>query len=132
MADRDAFLRTIDEGYAQRMAGNKDAMRRIFAPDAQFRIAGDPTLIPGVAASAGSAAPTVEALMDDFEFHDMERLDTIVEGDKAAVYSRVTLSYRGGHKVTTELYDLWTIDQDGRVTSMLQFADTALVARLTA
>jgi len=130
MADRAAFLAAIDETYRLRAAGDKAAVQAHLAADAQFRLAGDATLMPGVATGPGHAPPAIAALIDTFVFHEHERLNAIVEGDQAAVHWRVTVSRPGGQKVSTELYDLWTIGKDGKLTSVLQFVDTALVVRL--
>ena len=62
--------------------------------------------------------------------YDLERLDAIVEGDKAAVRWKLTVSYHGGEPVTTEACDIWTLDADGKMASLLQFVDTSLVAKL--
>jgi ketosteroid isomerase-like protein len=130
MADRAAVLAAIDEVYRLRIAGDKSALEARFAPGAQIQLAGRAELMPGVAVGPADAGPTIAALIDTFVFHEHERLDAIVEGDKAAVRSRITVSRPGGETVTTELYDLWTIGEDGRPTSVLQFVDTALVAHM--
>jgi ketosteroid isomerase-like protein len=132
MADRAAILAAIDEVYRLRIRGDKPAMQALFAPGARIQLAGAAELMPGVATGPADAAPTIAALIDTFVFHEHERLDAIVEGDKAAVRSRVKVSRPDGEIVTTELYDLWTIGEDGKPTSVLQFVDTALVARLMA
>jgi ketosteroid isomerase-like protein len=131
MPDRDTFLGAIDGAYACRVKGDKAGVAAYLAPGATIRIAGEGSLLANAATGGGPAMPTVEALMDAFEFHDLERVDAVVDGDKAAVLWKVTASYAGGEKVSTELYDLWTIGADGKLTSLLQFVDTALAAKLT-
>jgi len=42
----------------------------------------------------------------------------------------VTLSKKGLEPVTTEFFDLWQLDENGKVTSLVQLGGTALVARL--
>jgi ketosteroid isomerase-like protein len=130
MVDLADFLAAIDEVYRLRVAGDKAALMAHLAPDAQFHLVGEATLMPMVATGPGLAAPTIESLIDTFVFHTHERLDAIVEGDKAAVLTRITVSRPDGPRVTTVVYDLWTMGPDGRLASLLQFADTALVAHL--
>jgi ketosteroid isomerase-like protein len=131
MPDRATFLDIIDGAYACRMKGDKAGVAAFVAPGATFRIPGDRSLMPNVEAGGGAAMPTIGHLIDDFTFHDVERLDAIVDGDKAAVLWKLTVSYRGGEPVTTEVCDIWTVDADGKMTSLLQFVDTSLVAKLT-
>jgi ketosteroid isomerase-like protein len=57
-------------------------------------------------------------------------LASVIEGDKGAVRWRVRLRHAPtGENHETELFDLWTIEGD-RVKSVVQFCDTALVAKL--
>ena len=130
MVDGTAFPAAIDEAYRLRTAGDKAALTAHLAPDAQFQLMGDATLMPGVATGPGRAAPSVEALIDTFVFHRIERLNAILEGDQAAVHSRLTVSRPGGPPVVTEIYDLWNMGADGKLASLLRFVDTALVARM--
>jgi len=131
MPDREAILRTIDEGYARRAAGDKAGVAAVLAPDATFRVAGDLSEMPWAPSYDRGAMPAIETLMDNFHFHAIERIGEIVEADKAAIHWRVTLSYNGGPQATTELYDFWTVRPDGKLGSLVQFADTALIARLS-
>lgn len=131
MPDRAQVLSIIDEAYACRVRGDKAAVAAFVAANATFRINGDASLMPNVA-TGGAAMPTIGHLIDDFKFHEVERLDAIVEGDKAAVRWRIRLSYQDGEPVTTEACDLWTFGPDGKMTSLLQFVDTSLVAKLSA
>ena len=130
MVDRAAFLAAIGEVYRLRIAGDKAALLAHIAPDAQFQLMGEPALMPGVATGPGRAAPTVEALIDTFVFHGAELLDSVVEGNKAAIHSRLTVSRPDGRKVVTEFCDLWTMGVDGKLSSLRQFTDTALVAEM--
>lgn len=130
MVDRTTALTAIQEVYRLRIAGDKPGLAELLAPNARLHLAGDATLMPGVATGPAEAMPTISALIDTFEFHKHELLDAVVEGDKAAVLSRITVSRPGGDTVSTEVYDLWTFGDDGRPASIHQFVDTALVRRL--
>src|SRR5580658_959356 len=133
MADRRAMLRTIDLLYARRVKGDKAGIAELLAPGATFRIAGDSLPIPGVPPGEGPADRKIAELIDAFAFRKVERLDSLVDGDRVAVRSRAYISPTvGGGEITAELYDLWTFGPDGKVTSGLQFADAALIARLLA
>jgi len=131
MPDRDQILHNIDTLYDARIRGDKAAIGAHFAPGASFRFAGRADLIrPEVPVGPGDFQAAVHDLIDLFEFHDMERLDAVVEGDMAAVHWKFTVSTPGGEPVDSELYDLWKFDEDGKVLSLVQFADTALMGHL--
>jgi ketosteroid isomerase-like protein len=49
----------------------------------------------------------------------------VVEGRRAAVMWRATLSVAGEAPYETELFDLWELDADGQLLSLVQFVDTA-------
>jgi hypothetical protein len=46
------------------------------------------------------------------------------------VASRIQVSYGGGAPVTCEICDLWEFDSNGKIKSLRQFVDTALVDRM--
>ena len=131
MLDRQAILQRIDDLYATRARGDKEALQTFWAPEVSFRFAGDPELLmhfPG----GEDVAASIGRIIDLIAFHHFERLEAVVEGHKASVLWRVHLSVRGKTPVTTELYDLWAFDDQGRATSLVQFCDTALLAKLLA
>ena len=81
---KDEFLAAIDEIYALRVADDKTLLGRI-APGATYQLMGEGNLMPGVATGRRDMAPTIEALIDAFQFHELKRVDAVVEGNKAAV-----------------------------------------------
>ena len=129
MLDKATILRTIDEAYATRARGKKEELAKLWAPGATFRLVATdmPSAVP-----TGSADPleSVNTLIDLFTFKKHERLDAIVEGNAAAVLWAVEIATPSGKSAKTELYDLWKFSPDGKVISMTQFADTALLERL--
>lgn len=129
MISRDEFLKKIDEAYAFRASGNREGLASVLAPNMKFRIAGEESSIPGVP-KCGSAMEKISEMINTFHLHSIERTDAVVEGNKAAVLWRVVLTYDDGEKVNAEFYDLWTIGDDGKLTSLLQFGDAALVAHV--
>ncbi|HYG47309.1 MAG TPA: nuclear transport factor 2 family protein [Allosphingosinicella sp.] len=130
MPDRDKILATLDGGLAARARGDKAAMAAFLAPGATFRIAGDRSAFGQVRPGPARARDVLGDLVDLISFHDYERLDTIVEGDRAAVRWRIDFSIGGGPVATTEILDLWTFDEEGRIADLVQFVDTALLERM--
>jgi ketosteroid isomerase-like protein len=127
MPDRDDILRIIDEAYETRARGDKAGLAKYWAPAATYRMAGAANLLPTVPVGPHEANAAVDALIDLFQFHDLERLHAVVEDDRAAIHWRVTVSTGGQEPVKTELYDLWTFDTAGKLKSLVQFTDTALL-----
>jgi ketosteroid isomerase-like protein len=128
--DRARILETVDGGLAARTRGDKEAMRAFLAPGATFRIAGDRTAFGAVPAGPAEARDVLGELVDLIQFHAYERLDTIVEGNRAAIRWRIDFSIGGGPVTPTEVLDLWTFDQQGRIADLVQFVDTGLLARM--
>jgi ketosteroid isomerase-like protein len=130
MPERDQILATLDGGLAARARGDKEAMAAFLAPGATFRIAGDRSAFKSVPGGPTLARDVLGELVDLIHFHDHERLDTIIDGNRAAVRWRIDFSIAGGPVATTEVFDLWTFDEQARIADLVQFVDTALLARM--
>lgn len=126
--DRDRILEIVDSALAARTEGREVA--HFFAPGAKFRIAGEPSLYGDFPAGPGDAVPTVAGLMDRVRFVSCERIDAIVEGRRAACRWIIHFSIDGGPASTTEVCDLWTFDEEGRIAELVQFVDSALLIRM--
>lgn len=125
MTDRDTVLRTIDKAYAARIKGDKDALAAMCAPGARLELAGYKPFLAGYAAGPAGFAQTANQLIDLVSFEGVDRVDAVVEGQRAAVHWRAKLSVDGGEPFETALFDLWEVDREGKIVSLLQFADTA-------
>jgi len=130
MLTAEQMLDTIDDAYEARVRGDKEKLKSYWAPDATFRIAGASSLIGDARAGPAHPHEAVSALVDQFSFDKAERVDAVVQGNKAAVHWRITVSVPGKAPVTTELLDLFEFDDDGKAKSLTQFADTALIKAL--
>jgi ketosteroid isomerase-like protein len=134
MADRNAIEKLIRDAYAARKGKDLDNVMKFFAPEATFQFAGSAAASPAAAHVRGAAdlRATFAALIAAFDILELTLLTSVIEGDNAAMHWRVKVRYNpSGELHDTELFDLWTI-VDGRVTRFVQFADTALVAKLMA
>ena len=130
MLNREAVLNTIDEAYAARVRGDKDALGRYWAEGASFKIAGDPAPFKSLTFQTYEPMNAIGDLMDRFEFSDLQRISAIVEGGQAAIRWEVTVKTQGHEPIRTELLDLIELDDDGRIQSFVQFADTASILAL--
>ncbi|WP_395393925.1 nuclear transport factor 2 family protein [Novosphingobium sp. BL-8A] len=132
MLDRDAVLDTVRQVYAARVAGNQEDVARYWADDAHFEFVGERTLLNSAGLHAPTSMDTIRRLMERFRFSDLELLDAVVEGNRIAARWRVTVSTEGKAPVDTQLFDLITLDDHGKIASFIQFADTALVREVAA
>jgi ketosteroid isomerase-like protein len=131
MTSRDDIERLLREAYAARQRGDLDAIGRIFAPHARFQMAGSKTSpVAVVAEGADQYRPLIAGMIKTFELLDYTVLNMLVEGPKAVVHWRARLrSSISGEVVETDLCDLIETE-NGRISSFLEFCDTALAARL--
>ena len=121
-------LETIGRFWQARLEGDKAAVLSFLSKEATYEMVGASTFTDPVTVGPAAVAETAaDRLIDDFRFHSMEQLATVVEGRKAAVVNRLEVSFRGGAPVTTDVCDLWEFDEAGKVRSLRQFVDTRLV-----
>jgi len=130
MIDRAQILDSIDRGYQARARGDKEGVAPIWAPGATYRLCGEASLVPSFPCGPAAAGETVDSLIDLISFQSYERLETIVEGNRAAIRWRVDFSIQDGPSGTTELADFWEFDDEGRATSLIQFLDTAKLGEM--
>jgi ketosteroid isomerase-like protein len=128
MADRETMLRNIEEAYAARTRGDREELAKYWAPGGTYRLVGAETLA-GIAAGATEANEAIGALISLFQFHEVERLATLVDGNRVALHWRVTFTSGESDPATVELCDLWEVADDGKLLSLTQFTDTQLIAR---
>lgn len=130
MSGRDALLAIIDRAYEARTRGDKDALARCWAPGATYCMIGGTGLLDRVPCGPAEAAEATSALIDLAEFQALERIAAVVEGNQAAIRWRATVSVGGKPPVETEICDFWTLDGQGRLLSLTQYCDTALLGEL--
>ena len=131
--DRQEMLDII-RAYAARATGDLEGLVAAFHPKGRFNLVGDNTALH-LTGSVQGHPMLLEAFgqfTDHFVFEQREILTEIVEGDHAAIRSRLVIRYRPNKKVfTTELLDLFRF-QDGKIIELIEFADTALVKAIIA
>ncbi len=103
MLSRDETLRVIRDAYEARVRGDKEALGRYWADGASFEIVGRPDLLKNVPLSAEVPMDAVGELIDRFQFDDLELVDSIIEGPRAAIRWRVNVAYQGSEPQRTEL-----------------------------
>ncbi|WP_315741624.1 MULTISPECIES: nuclear transport factor 2 family protein [unclassified Bradyrhizobium] len=132
MGNREVVLEQVRRAYAARDKGALDDLMAEFHPDAVFTLAGDEQC-GGVAGSACGVPHLKERmgqLIDTFQFRERRVLTELVDGDRAAVHSRVTVRCAPKNvEQETEILDLFKL-RDGKIVELIEFADTAVAAKM--
>jgi ketosteroid isomerase-like protein len=132
MSDRSGVEKVLREVYEARVRGDLDTVGRLFADNARFEVAGSSQVspIPARVEGGGQIRPLVGQMIKTFQMSDLRILSMVIEGSKAAVHWRVKVrSGVTGESAETQLFYLVEV-MDGRITSFVEFCDTALAARL--
>jgi ketosteroid isomerase-like protein len=132
--DRDQAIGLIEAYYASRLANDVERCVAHFTDDARLRVAGSRDASPIAGSSSGAFALRRQAieLIGAWEWLAMRIESIMVEGDRVAVQFQLTTKFRPtGDLVNSELLDLFTL-RKGKVASLVEFVDTALVALLVA
>lgn len=132
MPTREDMIATIDRAFAARAAGDVEVMNAIWAEGATYAMEGAEELMTRYPTGPGDAHAAIERLADLLEAADIRRVDTIVEGNRAAVLWRANFSNGRDAPRTLQLFSRWEFDDAGRVTAMHEYADTATIAALIA
>lgn len=134
MSDRQAIEGLLEELYAARVRGDIEAIGKLFAEDASFEIAGSDEASPMPTLIKGNAKITklVQGMISAFELSDFTLIEMLIDGDQAAVRWRATIYHTKSRQMfTTELADFITV-AGGKITSFIEFHDTALAAKVLA
>jgi ketosteroid isomerase-like protein len=132
MSDRTGVEKVLRDAYEARVRGDIDTLGRIFADNARFEVAGSSQVsaIPARVEGAGQVLPLLGQMIKTFQLSDLRILSMVIEGPKAAVHWRAKVR----SSVTREIADTQLMNiievKDGRITSFVEFCDTALASRL--
>jgi ketosteroid isomerase-like protein len=127
--ERDQVRTTIEQCYAARMSGDKETLGRLCAPDAQFEVVGARHLIDAYpAAGPMNMAPALDEIMSLVKMTGATPVTVLIDGNRAAVQLRATVAFADRQPFETELCHLWEFDEGGKVKSVLEFLDTAMLA----
>ncbi len=135
--NREELERSIHAFYASRLSNDAETVLAEFAPDGEFVMEGSQRFSPVVAANAKAQgaqefADMIRQVVGLWDWRKQEFVSILIENDRAAVcYDLTTVFTPTGEEITTRLVDLWTVE-DGKIKSLHEFVDTALVAALAA
>ncbi|WP_373475948.1 nuclear transport factor 2 family protein [Sphingorhabdus sp.] len=130
MIARDQILDTIDQIYTARVAGDKSSFARYWAEGSTYEMMGAPQTLGEQSRTKNDARTAIGELIDTFKFHTVNLVDSVVDGNRAVVRLQIDVSTGGGPIHNTELLNIWEFDDAGKVQSLAESVDTALVARM--
>jgi ketosteroid isomerase-like protein len=129
MTDRKTIEALIEKSYHARGNGDIEGLMSAFHPEAVFELAGSKTVLAVAGASQGhqDVRTTMTGLVATFEFVQRDIISMTIDGDRAAVHSRIKVrSVPNDKTATTDILDLFKF-KDGKVIELVEFADTALI-----
>jgi ketosteroid isomerase-like protein len=132
MTDRKTIEAVIDRCYAARQKGDIETLMAAFDADAVFELAGSKKLVPAAEAARGhqNIREAMTGLIAVFDFIDRDIISMVIDGERAAVHSRVKIRFVPRDRTfTTDLLDSFHF-RDGKIVELLEFADTALIRDL--
>ena len=123
----------IESFHRHRQANDVEGCLAHFSPDATFRMAGS-AKASGIAGShrgVDAVRQILSALIANWEWKSV-RIDSItIQNDRAALHFELSAVYKPNQTpVNTEIVDILTV-RDDKITSFVEFVDTALVAKIT-
>jgi ketosteroid isomerase-like protein len=128
-SDIEALVRGL---CAARVAGDMDVLRRGYADNATFRIAGSPAWGVLTAPLVGHAEimARFESMIANFALGDFAVLNLFVHGKQAAIRWRATVrDAKTEDESTTEVAQFLEVE-NGKVVSLVEFLDTAYAMKL--
>ncbi|WP_076864668.1 nuclear transport factor 2 family protein [Bradyrhizobium mercantei] len=133
MTDRETMQRLVTQAYTARGKGDIDSLMDTFGPNSSFELVGDKKALHLTGAVEGHANITqaLAQFITAFEFMDRKITSFLVDGDRAAVHSTITV-YFIPKKITftTDVLDLFRFE-NGKIAELVEFADTALLKHIT-
>lgn len=129
MPTREQMIATIEGAYAARVAGDIAAMNAIWAPGATYAMEGEAALMARYPTGPTEALAATQRLADLLDADDVEVIDMIAEDDRVAVQWRARFS-KGDRSQVLSLFSRWKFDEAGRVASLHEYGDTAMIAEM--
>jgi ketosteroid isomerase-like protein len=131
MLDRERAVATVDALWAARVNNDIGGITAIFTEDFSLRIACDEAPFEILSGQDREPMTLLERLIAHFRFLSTKRLTTVFEGNRLAVLWDMTLEAKGHDEIVqSQMLDLYEFDENGRISAMVQFVDTAKMLAL--
>lgn len=126
---RNEYERLIHTFYENRLANDSEACLAHFSPTASFHLIGTPAAAPSAPLHPDAVRRQVTDMVHTWEWKKFDLQSIVIDGDRAAIHYRLTAGFKPTRDVlTTDVVDLMTF-ANGKVTSFIEFVDTAMVER---
>jgi ketosteroid isomerase-like protein len=122
---------TVADIYAALGRGDVPAILETLAPDVAWEQWSEPTFaqraaVPHLMARTGRAGVAeFFTLLSSYTVLEFDVLDVIGTGRQVVAEVRASFALPGGGRFADEELHLWTFDDDGRVTRLRHYVDTA-------
>ena len=127
---REEILKAIKAAYAARLNDDAAALAELWADGSTFEIAGEKSLIEAFPATGPTGLPgAIDVILALVKMSDAHQEVVAIDGNRAVVINRATLSFGGGEPLKTTMCDVWEFDDAGKVRSLREFLDTAMLAQ---
>ena len=132
MTDSSTFESLVKGFYTARVKGDIDTIRKTFANNATFQIAGskDASPMPVIVQGANQIVSLMQGMIGTFALTEFTYLSFLVDGDNAAVRWRATCHHIGTDQVFTTEFGDFIESANGQITSFVEFLDTALAVKV--
>lgn len=120
--------------YQARINNDVNGCRAFFSQDAHLALVGEDE---GVFQSKDELPANIDdkiaALVNAWQWIEMNKLRLLVDGNQvASLYELTTVFTPTGETITTSISDHLVVDEHLKISELIEFVDTALVARLAA
>lgn len=126
---REDILSAVEAAYAARLNDDAAALAELWADDSTFAIEGEKSLIDAFpAAGPMRMHAAIDVILALVKMSEASQEVIAIEGNRAVVLNRATLSFGEGQPLKTTMCDVWEFDETGKVRSLTEFVDTAMLA----
>ena len=124
--DREQMLATIDALYAERIAGRTGTMATHLAPGATYRMAGEGQMQAAFGSDGPADFLTAMTIFNQaIAMRRITRIAALAEGNRLAMQFTAEVQFQHLAPFETEIFNLWSFDEAGKVTDLVEFVDTA-------
>jgi len=126
---REDILAALGAAYAARVNDDGAALAELWTDATTFEIEGKKSLIDAFpAAGPMNMAAAIEAIMALVKMSDARQEVVAIDGNRAVVLNYATLAFGDSEPFTTTMCDVWEFDEAGKIRSLREFLDTAMLA----
>ena len=131
--NREQTEAAVNGFFSARMKNQPSEVFETFADGAKVRMAGaqDASSIAHRTQTTEELQASIEGLVGDWKWTDLQMLSILVDGNSASArYDLSAIHLPTGTQVSTESMDQFYFNDQAKITELIEFVDTALVAQI--